>query len=180
MPGNVLPDMTRYPPLTALLALVMGSLISPILEQAGFWGYCQAILERNLPGVAAVVITSALYGLGPHPPQGSPLWPRLIFYFLTGLNFSLLSYFTKSLFPGLVIHILGILAFFTLIWPHDPTRLLIGESGLDAGFWIVLAQAIIFIVLAILAFTRLRAASLTLRAAPAPIHEDQLERTNPG
>jgi hypothetical protein len=39
MPGNVLPDVSKYPWLTTTLMLVTGSLIGPVMEQAGFWGY---------------------------------------------------------------------------------------------------------------------------------------------
>ena len=45
--GSVLPDLSQYPWLTTTLAVVMGSIVSPILEQAGFWGYCQSMLERK-------------------------------------------------------------------------------------------------------------------------------------
>jgi membrane protease YdiL (CAAX protease family) len=155
MPGNGLPEMTKYPLLTVALAVAMGSLISPVLEQAGFWGYTQAILEQRLPGAAVIMIMSALYAIGPHPPASGPLWPRLIFYFLAGATFSLLSYYTQSLLPGLAVHILGILAFFTLVWPYDPTRLLIGQSGVDIWFWIVAALGILVTILAALAFIRL-------------------------
>lgn len=60
MPGSVLPDMSQYPLLTVVLAVGMGALISPLLEQAGFWGYGQAILEREFHGSTAVVISSIL------------------------------------------------------------------------------------------------------------------------
>jgi membrane protease YdiL (CAAX protease family) len=155
MPGNVLPDMTGVPPLTGLLALAMGSLISPLLEQAGFWGYCQVMLESKFPAAAAIVITSIFYAFGPHPPQGSPLWPRLVFYFLTGLTFSLSSYLTNSNLPGLAVHILGILAFFILVWPNDPTRPLIATGGTDPAFWASAALALVFTALAALAFRQL-------------------------
>lgn len=155
MPGNVLPDMSAYPPLTVALALGMGSVISPLLEQAGFWGYCQVMLEDKFPAAAAILITSIIYAFGPHPPPGSPLWPRLIFYFLTGLTFSLTSYFTNSNLPGLLVHALGILAFFTLVWPNDPTRALIGTGGIDAAFWASAAVALVFTFLSALAFRKL-------------------------
>jgi hypothetical protein len=44
------------------------------------------------------------------------------------------------------------LIFFTLIWPYDPQRRLVWEIGGNTGFWINVAQAIIFSTLAILAF----------------------------
>ena len=155
IPGNVLPNMSGVPLITIVLAVGMGSLISPILEQAGFWGYCQVILERKFVAVAAILITSIIYSLGPHPPTGNVLWPRLVFYFLTGLTFSVMSYLTNSNLPGLLIHILGIFIFFTLVWPGDATRRLVSAGGADLGFWIDAALAVIFAALAVLAFSRL-------------------------
>ena len=155
MPGNVLPDLSRFPLPTVVLAIAMGSLISPILEQAGFWGYCIVMLEEKNSAFAAILITAILYALGPHPPMGSPWWPRLVFYFLTGLTFSLMSHLTDSLLPGLAVHILGIAAFFLLVWPHDATRPLVGTIGADIGFGITIGFGFVFTVLAVLAFFQL-------------------------
>jgi membrane protease YdiL (CAAX protease family) len=169
MPGSVLPDLSRYPLLTAVLAVGMGSLISPLLEQAGFWGYGQSILEQGFRGPVAVLISSLLYVLLPHPPAGDALWARLAFYFLTGLTFGAMAYLTQSILPGLLVHILGILVFFTLVWPADPTRQLIGQGGTDIWFWLQIAQVIIFSGLAILAFRRLDRAAKQAASTPLPI-----------
>jgi len=83
------------------------------------------------------------------------LWPKLLFYFLVGVVFGATAYLTNSILPAILVHMLGLLIFFTLVWPHDPTRRLVGEGGADAWFWIHAAQAIIFTVQAILAFLRL-------------------------
>lgn len=153
MPGSVLPDMSSYPPLTVALAVGMGALISPLLEQAGFWGYCQVMLESRFSPAAAILLTAVIYSLGPHP--GSVLVPRLIFYFLAGTIFGVMSYLTKSNLPGLLVHVLSILIFFTLVWPAYPARPLVSASGADAGFWLSAAAAVVFGGLAVLAFRRL-------------------------
>jgi hypothetical protein len=133
----------------------MGAVISPLLEQAGFWGYGFSILEREFRSPVAAVISALLYILLPHPPLSDPLWIRLVIYFLAGLTFSALAYLTRSILPGLVVHILGILAFFTLVWPEDPNRQLISQGGADLWFWLHIAQTILFATLAILAFNYL-------------------------
>ncbi len=153
MPGSVLPDMSAYPPLTAALAVGMGAVISPLLEQAGFWGYCQVMLESKFSPALAILITAVIYSLGPHP--GSVLVPRLVFYFLAGIIFGVLSYLTNSNLPGLLVHVLSILVFFTLVWPYDPSRPLVSASGTDAAFWITAAGAVICTGLAVLSFRRL-------------------------
>ncbi len=153
MPGSGLPDLSAYPPLTAALVVGMGALISPLLEQAGFWGYCQVMLEGKFTPAVAILITAIIYGLGPHP--GAVVVPRVIFYFLAGATFGVMSYFAKSNLPGLLVHILGILAFFTLVWPEDAYRSLVSASGTDTAFWLSVAAAIVFAGLSILAFRRL-------------------------
>jgi membrane protease YdiL (CAAX protease family) len=155
MPGNVLPDMSGYPPLTVVLAVGMGSLVSPLLEQAGIWGYAQVILEREFRGVTAVLITSVFFAVLPHPPMGSPLWPKLLFYFLAGATFGTMAYLTNSILPGLFVHIVSILIFFTLVWPRDASRQLIEDGAPDVWFWMHVAQAILGGALAVLAFGRL-------------------------
>ncbi len=156
LPGNGLTNLSNIPVLTTILAISMGSLVSPILEQAGFFGYGQSFLEQRFPKIAAVLIIAVIYAVGPHPPSGSTVWPRLVFYFLTGLTFAMLAYLTQSILPGLVVHIFGILVFFTLIWPYDPARPLISQVGLDTDFWIYLALGVISSGLAIMAFLKLR------------------------
>ncbi len=155
MSGNVLPDFSKSPWLTAALVLVMASLVSPLSEEAGFRGYAQSILERAFRGPAIpIILSSVLFALA-HLTQGLFL-PKLFVYFLAGVMLGGMAYVTKSILPGIPVHIMADLTFFTLVWPYDTQRRLIWETGVsDTRFWIHLAQAIIFTVLAILAFRRL-------------------------
>jgi len=153
MPGNVLPDFSKYPMLTVVLMLAMASLVSPFTEESAFRGYCQVILESNFRGPVAVLVSSALFTLA-HLTQGF-LWPKLLVYFLAGLVFGVTAYFTASILPGMVVHIIGDLTFFALVWPYDTKRQLVWEAGADWWFWLHTAQAIIFTALAIMAFSRL-------------------------
>ena len=149
--GSVLPDMSKFPWLTTVLAVAMGTLVSPVLEQAGFWGYCQAMLEQEFSGPTAIVVAALLFALLPHPPMHVVLWPKLILFFLTGLTFGMTAYLTKSILPGLVVHIFGLLAFFTIVFrpTSAPTT-----SG-DVWVWIHAVQIIAFGALSIAAFARL-------------------------
>lgn len=154
MPGNMLlPDFSRLPLLTAVLVVVMASLVSPITEESGFRGYCQVILEGEFRGVVAVLISSVLFALA-HLTQGF-FWPKLLVYFLVGVVFGAMAYLTDSILPGIAVHIIADLTFFTLVWPYDTTRQLVWNGGADLWFWIHTLQAIIFTVLAVIAFKRL-------------------------
>ena len=153
MPPNVIPDLSRYPLLTVGLILAMASLVSPVSEESAFRGYCQVIMEREFRGPIAIVISSVLFTLA-HVTHGF-LWPKLLVYFLAGLTFGTIAYLTNSILPGIAVHVIADMTFFTLVWPSDASRWLVANGGADSWFWIHVTQAIVFTALAILAFRRL-------------------------
>jgi membrane protease YdiL (CAAX protease family) len=153
MPPNALPDVSSYPRMTIALMILMGSLVAPFMEEAGFRGYFQVALEREFRGSIAVTVSSLGFAFA-HFAHGI-FWPKLLVYFLVGIAFGATAYLTNSTLPAIVPHIIGDLTFFTLVWPHDAARRLVWDSGADNWFWIHVAQAIIFEVLAVWAFQRL-------------------------
>lgn len=153
MPPNALPNMSSYPRMTVALMILMGSLVSPFMEEAGFRGYFQVALEREFRGSVAVIVSSLVFAFA-HFSHGI-LWPKLLVYFLAGVTFGATAYLTNSTLPAILPHMIGDLTFFTLVWPHDAARRLVSDSGTDNWFWIHVAQSIIFTVLAVWAFHRL-------------------------
>ena len=83
MPGNALPDFSRYPLWTVVAMILMGSAAAPLTEEPAFRGYCQVILERNLSAPVAICVSSMLFALGHGPTQGF-LWPKLRSLFSCG------------------------------------------------------------------------------------------------
>ena len=166
MPGNAVPDFSNYPLLTVVLTIGMASLAAPLTEEAAFRGYCQVILERQFRAPTAVIISSILFSLVHGPTQGF-LWPKLLVYFFVGVMFGATAHLANSIVPNIPVHCFGLLIFFTLIWPRDATRGLLAETGADAWFWIHLAQAAVFTVLAILAYVRLAKSARDATAALA-------------
>jgi len=160
MPGNVLPPMGNLPWAIVVLAVGMGALISPICEQAGIWGYGQVMLRREFTASTAIVLSALIFAVAPHPPFHVAMLPKIAFFFVTGVTFAVLAGLTNSILPGLVVHVLGLLTFFTLTWPNDPARLLVKDGGADIWFFAHAAQALLFAVLAIFAFSRLARVSL--------------------
>ena len=154
MPPNALPDVSSYPRMTVALMILMGSLVAPFMEEAGFRGYFQVALEREFRGSVAVAVSSLVFAFA-HFAHGI-FWPKLLVYFLVGVAFGTTAYLTNSTLPAILPHIIGDLIFFTLVWPHDAARRLVFENGgADNWFWIHAAQAIVFTVLAVWAFQRL-------------------------
>jgi membrane protease YdiL (CAAX protease family) len=152
-PANALGDPSKYPWFTIVPLMLMSSLVSPIVEEIAFRGYCQQILERHFSGTVAVLISSLLFMLA-HANHGW-YWTKLSVYFLAGIVFGAIARLTHSILTSLPVHIFGDLTFFTLIWPRDASRLLVSAGGADQWFWAHVVQAVVFTVLAILVFGRL-------------------------
>jgi membrane protease YdiL (CAAX protease family) len=170
MPGNAVPDFSHYPLLTVVLTIGMASLAAPLTEEPAFRGYCQVILERQFRAPTAVILSSILFSLVHGPTQGF-LWPKLLVYFLVGVMFGTTAHLANSIVPNIPAHFFGLLIFFALIWPRDASRGLLAENGADAWFWIHLAQAAVFTVLAILAYIRL---AKTARGATAALASNRV------
>jgi membrane protease YdiL (CAAX protease family) len=153
MPPNALPDMSSYPRTTVALMILMGSFVAPFMEEAAFRGYFQVVLELEFRGWVAVTVSSLVFAFA-HFAHGI-LWPKILVYFFVGVAFGATAYLTNSTLPAILPHMIGDLTFFTLVWPKDAGRRLVLDSGTDNWFWIHVAQAIVFTVLAVWAFQRL-------------------------
>jgi membrane protease YdiL (CAAX protease family) len=155
--GNpTIPSTAVYPAITIAAAIVMGSLVSPLNEEAAFRGYGQVLLERRFPPVVAVALSSLFFATCHGPSQGFQP-SKVAFYFTVGLVFGTIAYLTNSVLPAIPVHVAGDLLFFTAIWPNDAGRALVWTHGADPGFWLNAAQTLVFAGLALLAFRRLRA-----------------------
>jgi hypothetical protein len=135
--------------------VITGGAISPFCEQAAFFGYWQATLERELTPAVAIIAAALAFALLPHPPAAAALWIKVPFFFLTGLTFSLMAYYARSILPGLALHFVALLAFFVVVWPGDRTRPLVMEVGIDGWFCTHVAQFVGCSVVAVWAFRRL-------------------------
>jgi membrane protease YdiL (CAAX protease family) len=175
IPTRVLPNFSGYPLLTVILVLVMASLVSSLAEEVSFRGYFLGILEQKVSGPVAIGIAALLISPGHSLTQGF-LWPIMLWYFFSDVMFGAMAFFTKSILPSAVVHSIGLLIFFTLVWPYDAQRRLIWETGANTGFWIAAAQAIIFTVLALLTFIRLaRVSKHTQAVRDNPISPDSAD-----
>jgi membrane protease YdiL (CAAX protease family) len=164
-PTNPLPDFSRYPALTVGAALVTASISGGVSEEAGFRGYFQGALEGAGLGWAAVVIP-ALVMAPEHALTQGFVWPNLLFYLLVDVMLGSLAYLTGSILPGIVVHAVGLLAFFTLVWPHDARRALHGlVGGTDVELWLAIVQTAVFGVLSLGALVWLARTARSARTA---------------
>jgi membrane protease YdiL (CAAX protease family) len=154
LPARALPDYSKYPFVTVALVLVMASLVGAVTEEAMFRGYFQGILEGTVGGAVAILIT-ALVMAPEHAQTQGFVWPTLLFYLVVDVMLGATALLTKSILPGIVTHSIGLLAFFTLVWPGDVIRQVVGGGTTELWFWLHGAQTLVFAVLAILAFIHL-------------------------
>jgi membrane protease YdiL (CAAX protease family) len=175
MPPNAFSDVSAYPRFTVGLMILMGSLVAPLMEEAAFRGYFQVALEHQLRAPLAIAISSLIFALAHGPTQGF-LWPKLLFYFLVGVTFGAIAYLTNSILPAIPVHFVGLLIFFTLIWPQDAARPLLANAGTESWFWIHVAQSVVFTILAICAFRRLARASIQDTLSQATLAHSDLSR----
>ena len=162
IPGNPLPNFSKYPLVSVALVLIMASLVGAVTEEAGFRGYFQGALERETSGLTAIVIAALVMAPGHGLTQGF-VWPTLMFYFFTDSMFGVMAYLTQSILPGILIHTIGLLTFFTLVWPNDAARRLVSAGGADIWFWAHIAQVLLFTTLAVLTFRHLAKLTKNLR-----------------
>lgn len=168
LPANpLLPQNFVSGPLMIAAFTVGASLVAPITEESAVRGYLQSALEREFRPATAVLLSSVVFAAA-HVSQGA-MWPKLFLYFLVGLTFGTIAYLTNSILPAIPVHFIADVTFFALIWPHDASRGLISETGTDLWFWIHVAQAAGFTLLAILAFRKLAAATADRRRPAAAV-----------
>jgi membrane protease YdiL (CAAX protease family) len=166
LPPRALPNFSRYPLLTAALLLAMASLVNAVAEEASFRGYFQGALERRLSGPAAILLVAVVMAPEHASTQGF-VWPTLLFYLCADVMLGTLVYLTGSILPGVVVQSLGLLVFFTLVWPGDALRHLVAAGDASLWLWLHVAQTVVFAALAILAFTRLARMTAATRAQRA-------------
>lgn len=176
LPARSLPNYAQYPLYTVALALVMASLVNGVVEEAAFRGYLQGVLEGSTGGVAAILITTLVMAPEHALTQGF-VWPTLVFYAAVDVMLGVTAYLTTSIWPGVVTHTIGLFVFFTLVWPGDVIRQIVGRGDGSIWFWIHCGQILIFAALAIVAFIQLakgasrragEAAPVGAAVAPAP------------
>ena len=164
VPLHTLPDFSRYPLLTVATVVVLACVVSSVPEEAGFRGYFQSFLEQRLPATGAIVLSSLVLAPGHCATQGF-VWPVVLFYFLVDSMLGTMAYLTKSILPSIVVHFIGLLMFFTLVWPQDGSRPLVRDAGPGLWFLIHLAQLVICGLLALLSFRRLTRVTCALGTA---------------
>lgn len=81
------------------LAFLATALVSPVVEEVIFRGLVYTRLQRAMPGWLAVILSAALFGLC----HGEAVW--FCYAFVLGVVFALLTQATRSVLPGMLMHV---------------------------------------------------------------------------
>jgi membrane protease YdiL (CAAX protease family) len=160
MRGNPLPDFSRDPPQTVAAVIAMAAVVGAVSEEAAFRGYLQGLLERHFSPSVSILLAALALAPGHASTQGLA-WPTFGFYLLVDAMLGITAFLCDSILPGIVVHAAGLVLFFGLIWPGDPSRAIGPEALHDPWLWIHGGQLVVFAALAAVAYRHL--ASVRLR-----------------
>jgi membrane protease YdiL (CAAX protease family) len=154
VPGNASANFVNYSPFTIVLVIAMASLVGAVAEELGLRGYMLTRLEGHVSGWVAVVIVALVTSPGHGVTQGFAV-PTLLWYFLADVMLGSLALLTRSILPGILVHLVGLLAFFSVIWPTDRYRHPASLAQQSQGFWLEMLACIALAASSFLAFRRL-------------------------
>jgi membrane protease YdiL (CAAX protease family) len=98
---QVLLALSKYAPLTTYATLIVAVFVAPICEEVFFRGFVFAGLLRGMPLVWAIVFSSLIFGVA-HFDVGS-----FAVLFIIGLALAFLRWRTRSIWPGIMLHMLN-------------------------------------------------------------------------
>jgi len=98
---QVLLAYSKYAPLTTYAILIVAVFVAPICEEVFFRGFVFAGLLRGMPLVWAILFSSLIFAVA-HFDVGS-----FVVLFIIGLALAFLRWRTKSIWPGILLHMLN-------------------------------------------------------------------------
>lgn len=119
------PDLSLYPTTAYRISVVViGALVSGLVEEVAFRGYMQSRLERYGAGTA-IIVTSLVFTLFHGVHGGAALLLLGPGLFIASALYGMLAYHTGSIVPGIVVHSLGDLAYTFFATLGGDARLLV-------------------------------------------------------
>lgn len=127
--------VNAFPTWVAWLVVIMISVVAGICEETGFRGYMQAALEKRYSPFLSIAIVSIVFVLV-HLHQA---WsgPILLSIFFLSVMFGSIAYYSGSLIPGIIAHIIMDICNFSFWWTDlggQFNRETIHQTGIDPHF----------------------------------------------
>lgn len=132
--------VNAFPTWVAWLVVIMISVVAGICEETGFRGYMQVPLEKRYSPVLSIAIVSIVFVLA-HLHQA---WsgPILVPIFLLSVMFGSIAYYSGSLIPGIIAHIIMDILNFSFWWTDlggQFSKKTLAVTGIDSHFifWLI-------------------------------------------
>ena len=153
LPQQQLPDLSQVPRFTVLALLLMAAPVAGIIEEASFRGYMQGPIERRHGLISAILVTGTAFAVA-HLDFTLILWP---YYLAVAAIYGVVTSFTNSILPAIVLHTGGNLYSNVDLWLHGKaewqvssvTSHLIWKTGADSSFRVT-AIALVLVATAML------------------------------
>ena len=127
--------LESVPVWAAWLVVIMISAVAGICEEVGFRGYMQKLLENRYGPLAAISIVSVVFVIVHlHQAWSGPILLQI--FFISAL-FGSIAYYSGSLIPGIVAHIIMDIFNFSFWWSNlgvQFNKMTIAETGIDLHF----------------------------------------------
>jgi membrane protease YdiL (CAAX protease family) len=148
-------DLSHIPVATLLPSLLMSAVVAGIGEEAGFRGYLQGPLERRYGPAMGIAVASIVFGLA-HLTHGAFL-PAILFDVGWGALYGLLTYWSGSIVPAIILHSSADALEFIAAWRFPPSAPapLVWASGSDARLWLTCTLVVLLGSASAWAFRRL-------------------------
>jgi hypothetical protein len=148
----------------------MSSIVAGVVEEAAFRGYMQAPFEERYGPGWAILATTMVFVLVHIPGRPGVSYADLFLVAWASVNYGILTYLTRSILPGLLLHASGNLAgFAVLLWfqftvgPREWHRVALADALKDPLF---VANGLEFVLLLALSFWAFRKLAKHPRLAP--------------
>lgn len=92
-----------YPQSTADEFIIVGG-VAPIVEEISFRGVLMNILDKNMPFLFALILSSALFSLFHWKAYGLAMSSAFVGAFIFGVVAGLITKWRKSIIPAIILH----------------------------------------------------------------------------
>ena len=165
----------QMPLATIVLLLIMGAILSGVIEEAAFRGYMQGLIERRHGPIVAILVNGIVFGVLHYSHHPRSVLAMLPYYMAVAAVYGGLAYATNSILPGMVLHAGGDVFSLARLWRTGlpewqvaaSSPALVWQTGVDAAF---VRPVVVFCVLsaaAVWAYSALARAARGARCPPA-------------
>jgi membrane protease YdiL (CAAX protease family) len=154
-------DFAAYPPWMVVSILLCISVVAGVAEEMGYRGYMLSGIQRRFGWIAGTLVTGFIFFMDHHLGHAYATYAFLPFFMLISALHALLVFFSGSIRPSVVLHAAFDFCVIPVQYgvigaiPVSPIR----TTGIDTSFIVEVVVVLLFAVVSIPAFMKLRSIS---------------------